>query len=87
MFAAFEKIRELPKDTKIYTGHEYTFSNAKFAKDALPDNKDIADRYDAIKGQKCTMPTTLEQELKTNPFLLAENVEQFAEYRKGKDSF
>lgn len=87
MFAAITKIKDLPKDTKIYTGHEYTLSNAKFARHVLPDDKAIADRYNAIKGQKCTMPTTLDQELKTNPFLLAESVDEFAKYRQGKDNF
>ena len=87
MFVAMEKIKSLPVDTKIFAGHEYTLSNAKFAKHLLPDNHYIAKRYEVVKQAKCTMPTTLEQELKTNPYLLADSVQQFAKYRAAKDKF
>ena len=87
MFKAMEKIKTLPKDTKIYTGHEYTADNARFATAFMRDNGAIAERSKYISGQSCTMPTVLEDELKTNPFLLAETKEQFADYRKAKDNF
>lgn len=87
MFHAMQRIKALPPETKIYCGHEYTLSNAKFAHHIMPDNQDIANRLEIVKGQSCTVPTTLGEELKTNPFLIAETVDQFAEYREGKDRF
>lgn len=67
MFQAMKLIKSLPNDTIIYCGHEYTRANAEFARHLMPDNKNIAERYDAIRKQTCTMPTLLAQELKNKP--------------------
>ncbi len=37
--------------------------------------------------QKSTIPSTRAAELKANPFLLAKNVDEFANVRKMKDTF
>lgn len=87
MFMAMKKIKGLPEDTKIYCGHEYTRSNAEFAYSIKPGNRDIARRREQIQDEICTIPTILAQELKTNLFLIAETVSEFAEYRKAKDEF
>ena len=72
MVDSFEKIKQLPLDTKIYCAHEYTLSNIRFAKAVDPYNKELLARE-----QKCislrsndipTVPFTLEEELQTNPF-------------------
>ena len=87
MFEAMKKIKSLPGDTKIYCGHEYTASNAKFVSHLMPDNDAIQQRMKTVMHQPCTMPTLLDQELKTNPFLMASTVEEFAQYRNAKDNF
>ena len=87
MFVSMQIIKSLPPETRIYCGHEYTLASAEFAAHILPDNVDIQQRLEQVRGQACTIPTTLDQELKTNPFLIAETVEEFAEYRKAKDRF
>ena len=87
MYQSMQIIKTLPPETAIYCGHEYTKSNAKFAKGILPNQLSIFDRANAIENQKCTIPTLLADELSTNPFLLAKNVQEFSEYRLKKDNF
>ena len=41
MFESLKKIKVLPKETKIYCGHEYTLNNAKFCKEYDSENKDL----------------------------------------------
>jgi hydroxyacylglutathione hydrolase len=87
MFDGLQKLKSLPSETLVYFGHEYTASNAKFAAHLFPDNQDILARCGEVSNQIQTIPTRLADELKTNPFLLAETVEQFTDYRKQKDDF
>ena len=87
MFQAMKYIKSLPAQTKIYCGHEYTRANADFARHILPDNAEISRRHKEVQSVDCTMPTTVAQELKTNPFLIARDVSEFAKYRQAKDNF
>lgn len=73
MYGSLKKIAALPKNTLIYCAHEYTLANLKFAMKVEPDNTDIRTRLFEAKrswahGQP-TVPSTLELELRTNPFL------------------
>ncbi len=73
MWRSLQKVAALPPETTIYCGHEYTLSNARFALTIEPDNKDLQARAREVeelraKGEP-TLPTTLAQELATNPFL------------------
>lgn len=105
MWESLCKFRNLPASTQIYCGHEYTQSNARFAKTIEPDNPILIARCQDIDGLRSrnlpTIPSRLDVELATNPFLradeptVAENlgmsgqspVEIFAEIRKRKDNF
>ena len=73
MYHSLLKLKNLPETTKIYCGHEYTAANLKFAKEVEPANKDISNRYNNIMGliqkNQPTLPTSMSEELKTNPFL------------------
>ena len=73
MYESLLKLKSLPSNTKIYSGHEYTTANLAFAKEVEPLNKNIISRYNnVIKLREegiPTLPTSLELELKTNPFL------------------
>jgi len=77
MYASLEKIAELPPETRVYCGHEYTQANARFALTVDPRNPLLADRareVDALRAEgKATLPTTIALELATNPFLRAED--------------
>jgi hydroxyacylglutathione hydrolase len=73
MWAAMQRLMALPPSTKIYCGHEYTASNARFALSVDADNADLQARAGQVKllreQGKPTLPVTLAQELATNPFL------------------
>ncbi len=77
MFESLNKLSSLPKNTKIYCGHEYTLSNLKFAIEVDSSNKDLIKEYEQIKKLRnidCpSLPSTLDRELKVNPFLRYDN--------------
>lgn len=66
-------VSEIPMATKIFFGHEYTLQNLKFAEFIEPANRDISDRISTGQGKRDrdepTTPSTLKEELLTNPFL------------------
>ena len=73
MYKSVLKLKSLPANTKIYSGHEYTQSNLKFALEVEPLNQKLISRYndvqDLLNKGIPTLPTTLELELEVNPFL------------------
>jgi hydroxyacylglutathione hydrolase len=88
MFHSLQKIAALPVDTKLYCGHEYTLSNLQFAHHVEPSNKKISERIAAVtqlrnNGQP-SLPSLLDEERTTNPFLRCDraeiigNVEKYA---------
>ena len=105
MWTSLSKLAALPRKTRSYCAHEYTSANADFALTIDPDNAALIERIAQIKiarGQGLpTVPSTIGEELDTNPFLRvddgairahldmprAENVDVFAEIRRRKDSF
>lgn len=91
MYRSLGRIADLPDETRLYPAHEYTLSNARFAAHAEPGNADIADRLAEVaalrRDNRITLPTTVAQEKRTNPFVRAGDVQQFAQRRKAKDSF
>lgn len=97
------RVKALPAETTLYCAHEYTASNAKFALHADPDNAALAayaaEIADKRSRSEWTVPTRLDRELATNPFLRADDpalqarwggaspVETFAALRSAKDNF
>jgi len=76
MWRSLLKLRDLPDDTQIYCGHEYTAANIKFAKTIEPDNaalvaRDTQAAQQLAKGEP-TIPVTIGEEKKANPFLRAD---------------
>lgn len=73
MQASLAKLRELPIDTKVYPGHEYTLSNLRFALSIEPDNRVVQDRkrWAELKAERGepTVPGSLTAERLSNPFL------------------
>ncbi len=102
-WASLSRIKALPPATLLYCAHEYTASNARFALHADPDNAALAAYAAKIAELRArdawTVPTTLDRELATNPFLRADDpalqarwgggdaVATFAALRAAKDSF
>src|SRR5687768_4938859 len=91
MHRSLGRLANLPSDTKLYCAHEYTLANARFAAHAFPASKEISDRLRLIEQERSanrpTVPTTVAEERTTNPFLLARDVEEFADLRRAKDDF
>jgi hydroxyacylglutathione hydrolase len=76
MWRSLVKLRDLPNDTRIYCGHEYTVANIKFARTIEPNNKALAARETQAKQQVAksepTIPSTIGEEKQANPFLRAD---------------
>jgi hydroxyacylglutathione hydrolase len=91
MYESLNKIKSLPKETKIYCGHEYTLSNSKFCVKNDPDNQNLEKKIKQIKklisNGLPTIPTTIKEELDCNIFLRAKNLESFSKLRDLKDNF
>ncbi|TKT75277.1 hydroxyacylglutathione hydrolase [Aquamicrobium sp. LC103] len=105
MQSSLKKLAALPPETIVYCGHEYTLSNARFALTVDPDNEKLRERSKKIEAlrnaDKPTLPTTIGEELATNPFLrwadpsirkaigmdTASDEAVFAEIRARKDNF
>ena len=73
MFDSINKLKKLPKETKIYCGHEYTKKNLEFCIKYEPNNKYLEKKKDwidvQIRSKSPTIPVTIDDELKTNIFL------------------
>ena len=105
MVNSLAKLTALPGETRVYCAHEYTQTNGRFALTVEPDNDDLVARMKDVDAKRergiPTVPSTLAEELRTNPFLRpdspdlqrtvglagADIVEVFAETRRRKDSF
>lgn len=76
LYHSLQKLAALPGETAVYCGHEYTLANARFALSVDPENVILAERAAAVarlrEAGKFTLPTTIELERATNPFLRAE---------------
>lgn len=79
MWRSLTKLRDLPNDTEIYCGHEYTLANIKFARTVEPNNKALAEREAEAKREiergLPTIPVTIGEEKQANPFLRADVAE------------
>ena len=77
MFESIKRIKELPSDTKIFCGHEYTKNNLDFCLKHDTSNKELLKKkkfvYDRLAKKLPTIPVTLEDELNTNIFLRCDN--------------
>ena len=73
MQASLARIAALPPATRIYCAHEYTQANMKFALAVEPDNAALQARNQDVArlraASQATVPSTLAEELATNPFL------------------
>jgi hydroxyacylglutathione hydrolase len=105
MWAGLERLRALPDDTQLYCGHEYTLSNGAFALSVDGNNQALKKRVAEADAQRATnqptLPTTMGEEKRANPFLRADDpalqkamntegqptYKTFAALRAAKDQF
>ncbi|WP_120995569.1 hydroxyacylglutathione hydrolase [Stutzerimonas urumqiensis] len=73
MHASLERLAALPAQTQVFCAHEYTLSNLRFAVAVEPDNPAVVQRLHSVEEKRAagmiTLPSTLESERATNPFL------------------
>jgi hydroxyacylglutathione hydrolase len=76
MWASLLKLRNLPPETQIYCGHEYTAANVAFARTLDPENRALQARAAEVAALRAagkpTLPTTIGSEKAANPFLRAD---------------
>ncbi len=105
MWRSLQILKALPASTQIYCAHEYTQANGRFALTVEPENLQLQQRMALINQLRAknlpTVPSTIEQELATNPFFredslgLQETIQMvgkkpldiFAQVRRLKDEF
>lgn len=79
MWRSLTRLRDLPPDTAVYPGHDYTEDNLEFAAELLPGDAAVAARLEQVRELAAaghpTVPSTIEQERATNVFLRADSVE------------
>jgi hydroxyacylglutathione hydrolase len=89
MWTSLEKLMALSDATRVYCGHEYTSSNARFALSVDAKNKQLQSRAAAIEALRAqnepTVPSTIGLERSTNPFVRAGNAKAFGRLRALKD--
>ena len=91
MFESLNKIKNLPENTNIYCGHEYTLQNSKFCIKHDPNNirlkNKIVEIKKKIKKNIPTVPSILKDEIDCNIFLKAKDLNPFSKLRDLKDNF
>ncbi|XP_011301371.1 hydroxyacylglutathione hydrolase, mitochondrial isoform X2 [Fopius arisanus] len=101
--ALLEVLGSLPEKTNIFCGHEYTCANLQFGMEVEPLNQDIKEKFEWAKNRRKlkapTVPSTIEDEKKTNPFMrvnepsvkeytaMIDPIATMGSLRKEKDSF
>lgn len=89
--ASLQRLAALPPPTRVYFGHEYTASNLRFAAHTEPEVAAIAARVAEVAERRArgepTTPSTIADELATNPFLRVPDAETFGARRGAKDKF
>ncbi len=73
MQESLDKLAALPEKTQVYCAHEYTLSNCRFALAVEPENVQLIRRSREVEERRAaglaTVPSSLAEELRVNPFL------------------
>ena len=86
MFGSFKKLAELPRETLVYVGHEYTVSNYNFAAKAVQTEAVVKRAKWAEEKRKRgehTVPSTIGDEIDSNVFMMAVLNEEGADLSGG----
>lgn len=73
MQSSLVKLKKLPSDTLVHCGHEYTVNNLQFAVTVEGNNPKVAEKLAKARSLRAkglsTVPSTMGEEIATNPFL------------------
>jgi hydroxyacylglutathione hydrolase len=90
MNASLNRLRDLPPETHVYCGHEYTAANLRFALTVEPGNSAAREYQESVNRIRATgepsLPSLLSLEIRVNPFLRCDKptVRAAAESQAGK---
>lgn len=91
LFQSLKLLSDLPGETQVYAGHEYGLQNSGFALEQNMQSTEIKEIFVKLRsqtsGQRRSVPTSINQENRLNPFVRAENLDKFTQLRKLKDDF
>jgi hydroxyacylglutathione hydrolase len=105
LWQSLQTLKTLSAETRVYCAHEYSESNARFALSVEADNVTLQEKTRLIRQRRAenlpTVPSTIGDELATNPFFREDSseiraslhcmnntpVEVFAKLRRLKDNF
>ena len=91
MYNSLMKLKNLPENTKVFCGHEYTKQNSNFCILHDKNNKNlkikINDIDSKLKNKMPTIPSTIKDELECNIFFRSNSEESFSKLRDLKDNF
>jgi hydroxyacylglutathione hydrolase len=89
MFQSLQTLKNLPDNTQVFCGHEYTLNNLAFAATAEPSNIDIFKRIEAVTAIRNqglpSLPSLIKIEKEVNPFLRCDSPEIIANVEKYAD--
>jgi hydroxyacylglutathione hydrolase len=86
MVESLAKLAALPDSTRVYCGHEYTEKNLRFALTLEPSNQALREKYESVQQMRAagqwTVPSTIGDEKRINPFLRTASPELRASLKK-----
>ena len=91
MHRALQRLGSLPPETLVCCAHEYTEGNLSWAAQQVPDDAVITNRLKKVQAIRrsgsLTLPSSIEEEWRTNLFLRATSSEQLGRLRQHKDNW
>jgi len=86
MHASLQRFAALPGQTRVFCAHEYTLDNLAFAHSVEATNPALAERVTRTRerraGGHTVIPSTIADELATNPFIRMDSPEILASLRR-----
>ncbi|MCX6118252.1 MAG: hydroxyacylglutathione hydrolase [Proteobacteria bacterium] len=91
MFESLQKLKQLPKDTKVFCAHEYAEKNAMFVEKYCSIEDSTYQYIKDVRAKRAenmsTVPSTIAKEILSNPFLKATSLEDFSRLRSLRNHF
>lgn len=90
-YETVNKFSQLANDVKVYAAHEYSETNLRFANEVDPSNSAVEEALRKVRQQReknePTLPSTIEVEKEVNPFMRANDFDEFVQLRNKRDGF
>ena len=91
MHKSLNKLKGLPNETLVFSAHEYTESNLRWALSIYPEDKLIEKRLKHVMETKkkgsLSLPSSILEEKETNLFFRSTSIDEFSSLRLNKDKW